>query len=50
MSEKNGFNPEKTIEAVWAWDSETGDKLLLDVITGKILMRVPKDNTSSTEE
>lgn len=50
MSDTNGFNPEQTIEAVWAWDAETGDKLLLDVVTGKILMRVPKNNESSTEE
>ena len=50
MSDTNGFNPEKTIEAVWAWDSETGDKVLLDLITGKILMKVPKNNTNTTEE
>lgn len=29
---------EKTLDAVWAWDSETGEKVLLDRKTGQVLM------------
>ncbi len=39
MDEK--INPEERIDAVWCRDSETGDYVLIDTITNKILMRRP---------
>jgi len=33
------FDPEKRIEAKWCWDSETGEKFLIDMISGQILVR-----------
>jgi len=33
------FDPEKRIECKWAWDSETGEKFLIDMISGQILVR-----------
>jgi hypothetical protein len=33
------FDTEKRIEWKWAWDSETGEKFLIDMISGQILVR-----------
>lgn len=33
------FDPEKTIDAVWTVDSETGDEVLIDRITNLIIAR-----------
>lgn len=33
------FDSEKTIDAVWAVDSETGDEVLIDRLTNKIIAR-----------
>jgi hypothetical protein len=36
-------NFDSTMEAVWTWDSETGEQLLLDIKTGFILAKKDKD-------
>lgn len=36
------FDPEKTLEAKWAIDSETGLQYLLDLRTGRILAKWSK--------
>jgi hypothetical protein len=33
------FDPEKRLEARWCFDSETGEKFLIDMISGQILIR-----------
>lgn len=32
---------EETLEAIWAWDSETGQKYLLDLKTGQVITPTP---------
>jgi hypothetical protein len=32
-------DPEKRLEAKWCWDSETGEKLLIDMLSGQVLVR-----------
>ena len=34
-----GQDPEKTIDAVWCKDSETGERVLLDRLTNEVIMR-----------
>lgn len=34
---------EDTIEAVWAWDEETGEQLLIGLKSGRILARKNKN-------
>lgn len=36
---KIGFDPEKTLDAVWCVDSETGERVLIDRETNQIIMR-----------
>lgn len=31
------FDAEKTLDAVWCWDSETGKRYLLDRRTGQVI-------------
>lgn len=38
---------ERTLEAIWCWDSETGDKRLMDLRTGKEIGRWKTDGTQS---
>ena len=33
------FDPEKTVDAVWAVDSETGEEVLIDRLTNEVIMR-----------
>jgi hypothetical protein len=33
------FDPEKRLEARWCFDSETGEKFLIDMVSGQILLR-----------
>lgn len=40
--DKNNIGPNERVEAVWCVDSETGEQLLIDLITNKILAK--KDN------
>jgi hypothetical protein len=32
-------DPEKRFEAKWCWDSETGEKLLINMVSGQVLVR-----------
>lgn len=41
---KDNINPEVQVEALWCVDSETSEKCLIDLKTGKILMRLPKNS------
>ena len=51
---KDNRNPEDSIDAVWCWDSETGEKVLMCKKTNSLLMRLPRccefveDNAPST--
>ncbi len=40
MDEKIDAN--ERIEAVWCRDSETGDDILIDMLTNKIIVRKPR--------
>lgn len=33
------FDPEKTLDAVWCKDSETGEDVLIDRLTNRVIMR-----------
>jgi hypothetical protein len=33
------FDPEKRVELKWCWDSETGEKFLIDMGNGKVIAR-----------
>lgn len=37
MDKSNAFDPEKTIDATWCVDSETGERYLLDNKTGQVI-------------
>ena len=37
--QKNNVDPEERIEAVWCTDSETGERVLIDTITNKVIAR-----------
>lgn len=39
-----------TIDAVWCWDSETGEKVLLDRRTGQVIMTERYLNGDGTKE
>lgn len=41
--EETKFNPEKTIKALWVIDSETSERTLRDLATGKCLARMDRD-------
>lgn len=38
---KYHVNPEDRIEAIWCVDSETGERVLIDLKTSEILVRKP---------
>lgn len=38
-NKKIGFDPEKTLDAVWCVDSETGEEVLMDRKTNQEIMR-----------
>lgn len=37
---------ERTLEAIWCWDSENGEKVLMDLRTGKEIGRWRKNENS----
>lgn len=42
MNDKK-VDPNERVEAVWCIDSESGEELLIDLVTSKILARKDKD-------
>lgn len=43
-------DPEKTLDAVWCWDSETGDKILMDRKTNKPIGRWTKSDIEKAKD
>lgn len=41
-----GFDPEKTLDAVWCVDSETSERVLMDRRTNKQILRLPRNSKS----
>jgi hypothetical protein len=46
------IDPEKRFDGRWCWDSETGEKLLINMVTGQVIVRGRdlKDATHSSNE
>jgi len=45
--DENKVDPNNRIEAVWCVDSETGDEVLIDRLTNKIIVRKDKHGNLS---
>lgn len=46
---KDEINPNERIEAVWCVDSETSERVLIDRLTNKILIREPIRKETKSE-